>query len=243
MAYAPIAWLRDSSFTVMAAGSIARSPSRAFGCPRADTKSVNILVPGGSNSQDVNSQTCEIGVVRQLFDRCVTGDRQAWRDLHRTYHPVACRFLTRMGVQGPDLEDACQEVFVQVFRYLARFQHRADFQTWLYKLCLSQSNRLRRRRKVHQALGWLVGRAGLAKATSQEWSDAMTGERVRQALDRMKPLHRQVFVLFELEGVDGDEIARVLDCPAATVRRRLHYARLEFEKFLGEGPDGERRGP
>jgi DNA-directed RNA polymerase specialized sigma24 family protein len=54
--------------------------------------------------------------VRQLFDRCVTGDGQARRDLHRTYYPVACRFLTRMGVTGADQEDSCQEVFVQVFR-------------------------------------------------------------------------------------------------------------------------------
>ena len=191
----------------------------------------------------MTSQTCEIGVVRQLFDRCVTGDEQAWRDLHRTYYPVACRFLTRMGVGGADLEDACQEVFVQVFRYLARFQHRSDFQTWLYKLCLSQSSRVRRRRRLHQAMAWLVGRDSSASTSCQDWSEAMTGERVGQALDRMKPLHRQVFVLFELEGVGGEEIARVLDCPATTVRRRLHYARLEFEQLLGAGPAGKRRSP
>ena len=154
---------------------------------------------------------------------------------------MACRFLTRMGVVGADLDDACQEVFVQVFRYLARFEHRSDFQTWLYKLCLSQSSRVRRRRRLQLALGWLLGREGTDRTAGQDWSDAMTGERVRQALDRMKPLHRQVFVLFELEAVDGEEIARVLDCPAATVRRRLHYARLEFEQLLGAGPTGKRR--
>ena len=197
---------------------------------------MNIHAPGGSNRRDVNSQTCEIGIVRQLFDRCVTGDGQAWRDLHRTYYPVACRFLTRMGVTGADQEDSCQDVFVQVFRYLSRFQHRSDFQTWLYKLCLSQSSRVRRRRKLQQALGWLLGRQGSAGTAGQVWSDAMTGERVRQALDQMRPLHRQVFVLFELEGVDGEEIARILGCPATTIRRRLHYARLEFEQLLGAGP-------
>jgi RNA polymerase sigma-70 factor (ECF subfamily) len=204
---------------------------------------VNIRVSGGSNRQDVTSQTCQIGVVRQLFDRCVTGDGQAWRDLHRTYYPVACRFLTRMGVAGADLEDACQEVFVQVFRYLAQFQHRSDFQTWLYKLCLSQSSRMRRRRKLQQALAWLLGRASSASTAGHDWSEAMTGERVRQALDQMKPLNRQVFVLFELEGVDGEEIARVLGCPATTVRRRLHYARLEFEQLLDVGPAGKRKSP
>jgi RNA polymerase sigma-70 factor (ECF subfamily) len=142
-----------------------------------------------------------------------------------------------MGVAVDELEDACQEVFVQVFRYLGRFQHRADFQTWLYKLCLSQASRLRRRHKLQQALGWLLGRESESRAASvgHDWSEAMAADRVRQALDKMKPIHREVFVLFELEGVEGDEIARVLGCPAATVRRRLHYARQEFEALLSAG--------
>ena len=151
-----------------------------------------------------------------------------------------------MGVVEADLDDACQEVFVQVFRYLARFEHRADFQTWLYKLCLSQASRVRRRRKLQQALAFILGRAGTSRASSvgHDWSEAMAAERVRQTLDKMKPLHREVFVLYELEGVDGEAIARVLDCPAATVRRRLHYARQEFEQLLCAGdPAGKRRSP
>jgi RNA polymerase sigma-70 factor (ECF subfamily) len=140
-----------------------------------------------------------------------------------------------MGVSPADLDDACQEVFVQVFRYLPRFEHRAEFQTWLYKLCLSQAARLRRRRKLQHALGWLVGRTAETSTSGHTWTEAMAAERVRSALDGMKPLHREVFVLFELEGVEGDEIARILDCPAATVRRRLHYARQEFEALIREG--------
>jgi len=201
---------------------------------------VNISWGRGSNGQDVSAQTWHIVVVRQLFDRCVTGEGQAWHELHRSYYPTVRRFLIHLGVGDADLDDACQEVFVQVFRYLGRFEHRADFQTWLYKLCVTQANRLRRRRKLQQALGWLLGRERHGDS-GHAWTEAMAAERVRAALDRMKPLHRQVFVLFELEGVDGDEIARILGCPAATVRRRLHYAREEFEALLwaGSGPGGK----
>ncbi len=172
--------------------------------------------------------------MRQLFDRCVTGDDQAWRDLHRTYYPTACRFLTHLGVAGADLDDACQDVFVQVFRYLGRFEHRADFPTWLYRLCLTQASRLRRRRKLQQALSWLLGRgsAGHTEAASHDGDDVLAARRVHQALDRMRPLYREVFVLFELEDMTGEDIARILGCPTATVRRRLHYARKEFQQLL-----------
>jgi RNA polymerase sigma-70 factor (ECF subfamily) len=139
-----------------------------------------------------------------------------------------------MGISAADLDDACQEVFVQVFRYLARFERRADFQTWLYKLCLSQAARIRRQRRVHEALHWLLG-GWLSRqetAIEPEWNEPMAALRVKQAIDRMKPMHKEVFVLFELEGVAGDEIARILRCPPATIRRRLHYARAEFESLL-----------
>jgi RNA polymerase sigma-70 factor, ECF subfamily len=183
--------------------------------------------------------------VQGLLDRCVTGDRQAWRDLHRAYFPLACRFLIHMGVAGGDLDDACQEVFVQVFRYLARFEQRCDFKTWLYKLCLSQSSQVRRRRKLQRALAWLLGNEGTARPAGHAWTEEMVGERVRRALDQMKPLHREVFVLFALEGVEGNEIAQILGCPATTVRRRLHYARQEFEQLLwaDSGPAGKGKAP
>lgn len=190
---------------------------------------MNIRFGQGSNPPDVPLQTVQQG---PLIARCVLGEDQAWRDLHRDYYPVAARFLRRMGVTASELDDACQEVFLQIFRHLARFEQRSAFQTWLYKLCLSQAGRVRRRRRLYAAFDWLLGRGDTPQAGEPEWSASKTAERVRQVLERMKPMHKEVFVLFELEGIDGQEIARILGCGAATVRRRLHYARQEFETLL-----------
>jgi RNA polymerase sigma-70 factor (ECF subfamily) len=195
---------------------------------------VNMRLPAGSNSEEVTPQTATSGTPQPLIARCVLGEDQAWRDLHRNYFPMASRFLRRLGISASEVDDACQEVFVQIFRYLAHFEQRANFRTWLYKLCLSQASRMRRRRHVNQALDWLLGRdrSNRGAAVEPEWSASMTAQRVRQALDQMKPKHKEVFVLFELEGIEGEEIARILRCPHATVRRRLHYARQEFETLL-----------
>jgi RNA polymerase sigma-70 factor, ECF subfamily len=171
---------------------------------------------------------------QDIIDRCMVGDERAWRELHRSYHALVACFLRRMGLSSAELDDACQEVFVQVFRYVARFERRAEFETWLYKLCLSQAHRSRRRGRLRQALDWLAGNEAKVHPPTGHpgWSEAETAQRVAEVLGRMKPIHREVFVLFELEGVEGDRIAHILGCPPATVRRRLHYARAEFEALL-----------
>jgi RNA polymerase sigma-70 factor (ECF subfamily) len=172
-----------------------------------------------------------------LVDRCIEGDAQAWRALHRDFQPQAARFLRRLGVPAGEADDLCQEVFIQVFRYLPRFEGRADFRTWLFKLCISQANRRRRARR------WF----GLRRpeeppaVAAAEWSTEQMARRAQQALDRMKPLHRQAFVLFELEGLSGEEIGRILRCRVSTVWRRLSYARKEFESWIEEGPLGPTR--
>src|SRR5687767_9230314 len=80
--------------------------------------------------------------------RCVEGDRSAWPQLHRQYYPIAAAFLRKLGVDERDLEDACQEVFLQMFRYVASFRGDADPKTWLYRLCVTQARSVRRRARL-----------------------------------------------------------------------------------------------
>jgi RNA polymerase sigma-70 factor (ECF subfamily) len=144
------------------------------------------------------------------------------------------RFALGMGVEREDLADVCQEVFIQVFRYLNRFKGDAAFKTWLYRICLSQVGRVRRRRRVFATLTSVLRLAPSMAATpsSGPLSEAAVRE-AENAVARLKPHLREVFVMFEIEGLDGAEIAAVLKCPAGTVRRRLHQARQEIEAALG----------
>jgi RNA polymerase sigma-70 factor (ECF subfamily) len=171
-----------------------------------------------------------------VIRRCVAGEDAAWRDLHRALYPAAVSFLRQMGVQPAELDDVCQDVFVQVFRYLGRFQRRSQLTTWLYKICLSQASRLRRKQKVVQALGSLFGaREAEAVQASVDLSEEELARRTQAALAQLSPSHREVFVLYELQGLTGEQIAEVVDCPVPTVWTRLHYARAEFRRAIEDG--------
>jgi RNA polymerase sigma-70 factor (ECF subfamily) len=172
-----------------------------------------------------------------LVSRAVAGDREAWRTLHRTYHPIAAAFLRKMGVQDGDLEDACQEVFVQMFRYLPTFRGQAELKTWLYRLCITEAGNMRRRFRLADAVRKLLRRELAARpaVSGPTFSDEQARRRVEAALASLKEGERLVFVLYEMEGLAGEQIAEIAGCPVATVWRRLHYARRTFQAAVTQG--------
>src|SRR5262245_35497646 len=74
----------------------------------------------------VNTAVAEHLADSRLLDDCIEGNALAWRQLHRQYYPVAAAFLRKLGVRERDLDDASQEVFLQLFRYLPRFRREAE---------------------------------------------------------------------------------------------------------------------
>jgi RNA polymerase sigma-70 factor (ECF subfamily) len=173
-----------------------------------------------------------------LLRECVGGDEAAWRRLHRRSYPVAAAFLKKLGVRERDLEDAAQELFVEVFRYLPTFRGEAEFKTWLYRLCITQARRVRRRARISETLRTLLAMApeeGLVSSPSL--SEGAARSRIEGALSHLSDAERAVFVLYEMENVPGKQIAEIVGCPEATVWRRLHYARRGFKRALGVGEE------
>ena len=171
---------------------------------------------------------------QRLIGDCAGGDAHAWRKLHRKYYPVAAAFLRKLGVKERDLEDAAQEVFLQVHKYLPRFRGEAELSTWLYRLCITQARHTRRRTRLTDALLQVLSLSPAeALVSTQSFSEDVARRRIEQALSALSETERAVFVLYEMEGVPGKEIAEIVKCPEATVWRRLHYARRTFREALG----------
>jgi RNA polymerase sigma-70 factor (ECF subfamily) len=205
-----------------------------------DNFAVNMPMPTGSNTQAETVPRPAAAVETELLRRCVAGAPDAWRELHSLYYPVVRRFGLSLGIERDAVSDFCQEVFIQVFRYLNRFKSEAAFKTWLYRICLSQRGRVRRRRRFLAALEavFRLNPSAAAVPSSGPLSDTVVRD-AEAAIAGLKPHLQQVFVMFEIEGLEGAEIATILRCPPGTVRRRLHQARQQIEAALG-ADSGER---
>lgn len=167
---------------------------------------------------------------QELVARCCAGDRSAWRALYERYAALVFRFLAALGVRDPEREDACQDVFLAVYRSLPSFRGEAQLSTWIYRITARTTGKLIQKRKLRTALA-----ATLTQEPPPSLSDP-TEQTARtllldRMLDKLNPKKRLVLVLFELEGVPVEEIARIADCPTNTVWSRLHHARLDLTKM------------
>ena len=167
----------------------------------------------------------------ELIHRSVRGDERASRDLHRAYAPIATAFLRKLGIRRDEIDDAHQEVFLQFFRYLPGFRAEAELKTWLFRLCVSEARRTRRRRKSGTALGdRLRSQPANDVVPPASRSEETIQELVNRAVACMPPDQRQAFILFELDGLTGKEVAKIggRSLPA-TLRRRYEAQRLVQE--------------
>ncbi|MDB4970345.1 MAG: polymerase sigma factor RpoE [Myxococcales bacterium] len=185
-----------------------------------------------------------------LVARCQKGDKDALGELYRLYRGEVARNLHRMlGPGRADLDDVLQEVFIEVFRSIARFRGDAKVTTWLYRVCVNVAlQRLRKRKRRNE-----VSTDDVAEPAPNDGGE--TPERsldnrrrldaVYRILDELSPKKRVVFILHEIEGREPKEIAGIVGAPVLTVRTRLHYARKEFYALAATDArlDGGPKGP
>jgi RNA polymerase sigma-70 factor (ECF subfamily) len=136
---------------------------------------------------------------------------------------------------GPSLQpdDLLQEVFVIALGKLDRFGAAGPPLPWLFGVASKVATAARRRQAARRFFGLEEAPELVAAQTPHSaFEKEESARRVYAALDRIEARKRTVFVLFELEGLSGEEIAQALEVPLKTVWTRLGRARAEFAERL-----------
>lgn len=177
----------------------------------------------------------EVADDRELVRRAQRENKEAFEELIRRHqHRV---FAVAGGIlkRREDVEDIAQQVFVKAYFSLKRFDQRAAFSTWLYKITVNECWDMLRKKKVRP----LVYEADLSEEQARQViSSAETGkdepdiserlesrQRVERLLEGLDERDRLMLILKEVEGFSIEEIAEVLDLNANTVKVRLFRAR------------------
>ena len=172
-----------------------------------------------------------------VVERAQAGDLNAFRELYASYHRQVTRQLTFL-VPRSDLEDVLQDVFIEVFRSIKRFQGKSAFTTWLYRVAVHVAMKARRRH-TRSRLDIVEDLPEQVDQGPQPVDVSLSAERqarVEALLQRLSPKKRAVLVMHDLQGIDAVKISEVLGTNVLTVRTRLFYARRELEALAKADP-------
>ncbi len=182
------------------------------------------------------------GIVPALADEALVaaaldGDDEALDALLRRHHDRIHAICRRLAGNDADGADATQEALITVVRRLDRYDGRAKFTTWLYRVVTNAAlDELRRRRRRpvpvdDEAFALDVGPD--APALDGAVADRLD---IDGALTRLAPEFRAPVVLRDLCGLDYAEIAEVLGIAPGTVRSRISRGRGALAHLLAGNP-------
>lgn len=185
-----------------------------------------------------------------LLQLCRQGNAEAFARLVAVHEGMVYNLAARLLGDAEEARDLAQDVFLQVYRTLGRFQGRSSLKTWIYRIVVNQCrNRQRwwrrRRRDRSYPIDELTPAdearmtiAGSPDGPFEEVRRAERARRVQAALEGISFEHRAVLLLREVECLSCEEIAAALGLPEGTVKSRLARAREALRRrvlpLLGE---------
>jgi len=195
-----------------------------------------------ASGNDGNGGSGNVGIdERKLVRQAQKGDKEAFETLvQRHQHRV---FAVARGIlkRQEDVEDIAQQVFVKAYFSLKRFDQRAAFSTWLYKITVNECWDLLRKKKARP----LIYESDFNEEQSRQYtaterqtakvpdtSDRMAiRERLENLLSQLDTRDRAMLILKEVEGFSVEEIAGSMGLNANTVKVRLFRARRRIVEY------------
>ena len=188
----------------------------------------------------VNALTQNQQLLNHLIRRAASGDTAAFEQIMIHSQQRVMAMTWRMLGNESDARDASQEVFLRVYKYLGRFKQDQDFFAWLYQITVNVCRDMAKKRLYHSdrftSLDADGGERAFEVPAGQE--DAVEAlihtqqrELIARAMATLPEKERAAIVLREIEGLQTDEVARVMKSSSTTVRSQISSARKKIKIY------------
>ena len=176
-----------------------------------------------------------------LVARARTGDTDAFRVLVERHSRALFRLAYRMTGNQQDAEDVVQDSFLRAYKQLARFDERASFGTWLYRIAVNCSLDLVRSRKRRNELAApaesemedpVLALPSLDPAPDRVAMSGQVRDRVADAMGELSASERTAFVLRHFEGMCIEDVSRVLGCHPGAAKHSVFRAVQKLRRAL-----------
>ena len=162
-----------------------------------------------------------------LLGRIRRGDRGAFAELYRLYHPRLYGYLRRLLGNPGTVEEVLDDVMLVIWKDAGKFRGDAALSSWVFGIAYRKAMTAMRTEQRYQApLDRSADTSAIAGVSEKhtEW--------IRAALTQLSPDHRQVVELTYFGGFSYQDIAEIANCPVNTVKTRMFHARRRLKVLL-----------
>jgi RNA polymerase sigma-70 factor, ECF subfamily len=206
--------------------------------PKSEEMATTVLAPVLTPAADALKRDDD----RELVRLAKGDDQEAFEILVKRHQSRVFAVANGILRNKEDVEDVAQQVFVKAYFSLKRFDQRAAFSTWLYKITVNECWDVLRRKKSRP----LYFEAELSEQQARQYKasedvEAPTGDvsdrmasrqQVEELLGFLDERDRAMLVLKEVQGFSVEEIAEMLEINGNTVKVRLFRARRKITEKL-----------
>ena len=170
----------------------------------------------------------------ELARGAAAGDECAFEDLYRRYSRRVYSICLRMTRDAHDAEDLTQEVFILLFKKIGSFRGDSKFTTWLHRVTVNHvlMSLRRRKRRPEVRLEEEQDTQAVRDAGGPTRPPLVDKIALKRAVARLPQGYRTVFGLYDVEGYDHAEVARILGVAEGTSKSQLHKARQKLRELL-----------
>ncbi len=179
------------------------------------------------------AQTSSTEESAQLLKRAMAGDRVAFDQIILRYQRRVLMAAWRLLGSREDAQDAAQEVFLRLYRYMHRFDEKRDLLPWLYRMTVNVCHDLRRKLRLNVGLAFEEANPPSTQVDPVgEMTRTEQTRIIEAALKTLTEKERAAVVLRDIEGLSTKDAAGILGSSETTVRSQISSARVKIRKFV-----------
>ena len=172
--------------------------------------------------------------------RAMDGDERAMRQLWLRHSPHIDAVVRRLCGDSDVAADIAQEVWIQIFRALPGYRGESQFGTWAHRIAVNRTlNALRKVKRIAKIETEIEDDSATVETDSDR---TFLAESIEQAMEKLSPGARMVFVLHDIEGYTHDEIGQELGITSGGSKSQLFKARAKLRRLLAHLVDESTAG-
>ena len=178
---------------------------------------------------------------KEIIRRAADGDMEAFEIIVSLYEKKIYNLTYRNLGHEQDAMDACQEVFLRVFRFLDNFKEESSFSTWIYRIAMNVcKDHIKRNRfgydislnQENEDEEYEIEVSDIRYNPENAYERKELSEKLESGMRQLSATHRDVLVLREVAGKSYTEISEILSLDVGTVKSRIARARENLRKYL-----------